>query len=316
MIPLLMSLLLTPAVAQDRGARGDDAAFDPDADAPYDPGAKDRLYYSNAAFARVNPLGLIDIFRVGWRRRLSTKDSLLFRDTYWFTGVNVLATPANTRIGLYSEAQILAVLRVFGEINGVGYYGTFDQIMSWDDPDATFSDDTIATLGEAGESAATMGWVVNLGGTVRAAAGPIALRSTAQVTRYDLNLPDGDVVFYDQYWDRLAPDKGWMVLNDLDMLLLAGKARIGVRHTFTDQLGGGGVDGGMAQHRVGPLLAYQFHDKPKGTRFNQPTAFLVVQWWAKHPYRTGVEQPGAVPLIAAGFAFNGDLTGPVGPQPQ
>lgn len=310
MLALLLTLLTSPAMAQDRGARGDDAAFDPNSEEEYDPGALDRLYYTNATFVRVNPLGLVDQFKVGWRRRLSEKDSLLFRDTYWFTGLNVMATPAYSRVGLYSEAQILAVLRVFAEVNGVGYFGTFDQVMSWDDPNAKFSDQTIAALGETGDFAATTGWVLNAGGTVRGAVGPVVLRSTAQVTRYDLALPDGDVVFYDQFWDRLAPDKGWMVLNDLDVLVLAGKARIGARHTFTDQLGGGGTDGGLAQHRLGPLLAYQFHDKKKGTRFNQPTAFLLCQWWLKHPYRAGQEQPQGLPLLALGFAFNGDLIGP------
>lgn len=305
MFALLFALLSTPALAQDRGARGDDVAFTQDDDAVYDAGPRDRLSYTNATFARVNPLGFVDLFRIGWKRRLSQKDSLLSRDTYAFTAVNVMATPAYSRLGLYSEAQLLAIFRIFGEINSVGYYGSFDQVMSWDDPAAVFSDQTIAAREQF---APTTGWVVNAGATLRAAVGPVAVRSTAQVTHYDLNLPDGDVVFYDQFWDRLAPDRGWMVLNDLDILLLAGSARIGVRHTFSDEIGGTpGTDGSLAQHRVGPLLAYQFHDKPKGTAFNQPTAFLVCQWWAQHPYRTGQEQPAGLPLIAVGFAFNGDL---------
>jgi hypothetical protein len=306
MVALFLAFFISIGAAQDRGARGDDVAFARDDDAVYEAGPRDRLSYTNASFARVNPLGLINVFRVGWKRRLSQKDSLLFRDTYAFAAANVLATPAKTRLGVYGEAQLLSVFRVFAEVNSVGYYGTIDQVMSWDDPAAVFSDQTIAARGG---SAPTTGWVVNTGATVRAAVGPVAIRSTAQVSHYDLNLPDGDVVFYDQFWDRLAPDGGWMVLNDLDVLLLAGNARIGVRHTFTDQIGGtSGVDSSLAHHRVGPLLAYQFHDKPKGTRFNQPTAFLVCQWWAQHPYRTGQEQPAGLPLIAVGFAFNGDLS--------
>lgn len=305
MFALLIALLTAPATAQDRGARGDDVAFAQGDDGTYDAGPRDRLSYTNATFARVNPLGFVDLFRIGWKRRLSQKDSLLFRDTYMFTAVNLMATPAYTRLGVYSEAQVLALFRVFGEINSVGYYGTFDQVMSWDDPAATFSDQTIA---DRGEFTPTTGWVFNAGATLRAAAGPVAIRSTAQVTRYDLNLPENDVVFYDQFWDRLATDGGWMVLNDLDVLVLAGKSRIGVRHTFTDQIGGTkGTDGSLAQHRVGPLLAYQFNDKPKGTAFNQPTAFMVCQWWAQHPYRTGQEQPAGLPLVALGFAFNGDV---------
>lgn len=128
------------------------------------------------------------------------------------------------------------------------------------------------------------------------------------LTRYDLDLQDGDVVFYDQYWDRLAPDGGWMALNDADILALVNKTRIGLRHTFNDELGNdSGADSALANHRLGPLFAYQFHDKKPGNRFNQPTAFVIAQWWLQHPYRAGQEQPQGLPLIAAGFAFNGDL---------
>jgi hypothetical protein len=137
---------------------------------------------------------------------------------------------------------------------------------------------------------------------VQAAAGPIAVRTTPQVTRYDLALPDGDVAFYDQFWDRLAPDGGFMVLDDTDLLVLAGPVRAGVRHTFSDHLDGTGGDAGIAHHRVGPLVAWQLADRPPGAPTNDPTVFVLAQWWLQHPYRTG-----AFPLIAAGFAFTGDL---------
>lgn len=277
------------------------------ADEPYEPAPAHRLHYNNATFARINPLGLVDQFRVGWRARLSSRDSTLLRDTYSFVGANVIATPAYSRLGLYAEAQVLAVLRVFGEVDGVGYYGTFDQVLSWDDPTARYSDRALSDLGAAGAHAATTGWVWHLGGTLRAAVGPVAVRSTAQVTQYDLSLPDGDTVFYDQFWDRLAPDGGLMILNDADVLVVLEHARIGVRHTVSAGLDDAPGDGGIATHRVGPLLAWQFFDDAPGARFNQPTAFLLTQWWVQHPYRTGGEQPAGLPLIAAGFAFNGDL---------
>ncbi|MFT4623471.1 MAG: hypothetical protein ACI8PZ_002127 [Myxococcota bacterium] len=35
--------------------------------------------------------------------------------------------------------------------------------------------------------------------------------------------------------------------------------------------------------------------------------FAIAQWWAQHPYRTGDEQPAALPLIAFGVSFDGDL---------
>ena len=298
--------LVLAAAAQDRGARGDDAAFGGEAEEVVEMAPRDRLYYTNATFGRVNPLGFVDFYRLGWRRRLSTRDSLLFRDTYSFVATEVMATPAYTRLGVYAEAQLLAILRLYASYSGVGYYGTFDQILSWPEPTVRYSDQRIEAQGDA--AVATLGTVFTTGGTLRAAVGPVAVRSTVAFTRYDLDLPDGDVVFYDQYWDRLAPDGGWMVLNDADVLALIGKARVGLRHTFTDEVGTRSkADHGVATHRVGPLLAWQFHDKPAPTRFNQPTVFAIAQWWLQHPYRAGQEQPQGLPLIAAGFAFNGDL---------
>lgn len=303
---MIGAMVAALALAQDRG---DDAAVEP-VDAAYVPAPRDRLFYSNATFVRVNPLGLIDTARVGWQRRLSTRDSVLLRDTYTFVGPSVMLTPAYARVGGYAEAQLLAVLRVFGSAEGIAYFGTFDQVLSFPDPGAARYDDrTLAALGEQGLQAPRTGWVTTLGATLRAAVGPVAVRTTPQITRFDLGLPDGDVAFYDQFWDRLAPDGGWMVLDDTDLLVLAGKARIGARHTFSDHLDGTAGDAGVAHHRVGPLFAWQFAEKPAGARFNHPTLFVLAQWWLQHPYRAGQVQPAGLPLVAAGFAFDGDLAG-------
>jgi hypothetical protein len=44
-------------------------------------------------------------------------------------------------------------------------------------------------------------------------------------------------------------------------------------------------------------------------RWYNPTAFLLVQWWAKHRYRTGAEDGvgAGVPYIVLGFSFEGDF---------
>jgi len=270
------------------------------------PAPTDRLYYTNANFGRVNPLGGVELFRVGWRHRLSDSDHILLQDTYTFVAAEVMATPAYTRVGVFAEAQFLAIARVYAQYSGVGYYGNFSQVQSWDSNAVRYSDQTLEA--SEGDAYATLGSVFTTGGTLRGAAGPLVIRSTVALTNQNLNLRDGDVVFYDQYWDRLAPDGGWMVLNDADLMVLAGKARLGARHTFTDELGNSDpVDSAMATHRVGPLLAWEFSAKEAGASFNHPTLFLISQWWLAHPYRAGEEQSQAMPLVAVGFAFNGDL---------
>jgi hypothetical protein len=275
-------------------------------DEAYTPPSRDRLWYSNASYVRVNPLGLVNSPRVGWQRRLSTSDSVLLQDTCTFVGPIATVTPAWTRLGGYAESQLLAVLRVFGEVTAVGYYGTFDQVLTFP-ADGRFSDQAIEA--EGGRAEAALGWTLTLGGTVRAAVGPIAARSTAQALRFDLGGVADGAYFYDQLSDRLAPDEGWLLLNDADLLYVGDKLRLGARYTFTDTLDGSrGTDGSVAHHRLGPLFAWQFTDKAPGARFNQPTLFVLAQWWLQHPYRAGQEQPQALPLIAVGFVFNGDLS--------
>lgn len=286
-----MLALFLAAFAQDRGARADDAAYAAEDGEDYVPAPRTRLWYSNALFGRVNPLGLTLLHKVGIRQRLSTRDSLLFRDTYTFAGVNLMVTPAYTRFGLYAEAQVLSILRVFGQVEGVGYYGTFDQVITFD-PDARWSDRAIDD--RADDASTAFGWVLTAGVTLRAAVGPIAVRSTPQITRFDLGL--NGAWFYDQFWDRLAPDRGVMFLADTDLLYVGDKLRLGTRYTVSETFGApSGTDAARAQHRIGPLFAWQFADKKPGTKFNQPTLFVLAQWWLQHPYRAGNEQPAGLP---------------------
>jgi hypothetical protein len=268
---------------------------------------KHRLWYSNATFARLNPLGLIDAFSMGWRYRLMDSDSVLFEDTYTLLGVSARASPAFGRLGARAEISPIAVWKAWGTIEGVGYFGSFDQITGFSDADAVYDDDTLEQLGQG---TAMMGWVVTAGTVLQAKAGPVAVRSTFQATRYDLDMEEGDRFFYDQFWDRLAPDEQWMVLNDLDMMGVFEHARVGARWTWSDALiEEGDAVAGLAHHRVGPLFAWQFKDEPPGTRFNRPTVFALAQWWMQHPHRDGTVSSQAMPLIALGLAFQGDLVG-------
>ncbi|MGC6493764.1 MAG: hypothetical protein ACON5B_13095 [Myxococcota bacterium] len=272
---------------------------------------KHRLYYSNAVFARVNPLGLINQLTMGWRYRLidADPDSTLFGDTYTLLGLSSRASPAFGRIGVHAEIMPIAVFRAWVDYEFVGFFGTFDQVAGFDSASAMYSDQTLRALDRKHRA---IGTVLTTGAVLQGKVGPVAIRSTFQATRFDIGLEDADDnFFYDQYWDRLAPNRQFMFLNDFDVLGLFGPVRVGARWTWSDALvGDNDTDAGLAHHRVGPLFAYTFHDRGPGARFNQPTIFLLTQWWAQHPYRAGQEQPQGLPLIALGFAFNGDLMGP------
>ena len=42
-------------------------------------------------------------------------------------------------------------------------------------------------------------------------------------------------------------------------------------------------------------------------RWYNPTAILLVQWWAQHRWRTGEDVHPAMPYIVLGFSFEGDF---------
>ena len=44
-----------------------------------------------------------------------------------------------------------------------------------------------------------------------------------------------------------------------------------------------------------------------GAAFNNPTVFVLIQWWAKHRFRTGADTSGALPLMGVGFQKTGDF---------
>jgi hypothetical protein len=142
----------------------------------------------------------------------------------------------------------------------------------------------------------------------------LVLRSQARVVYGSLQLRGGDVVYYDQFYDVAAPNRGWFLTNDLDVLWQSsdGKFVGGARYTLTIPFYGSGyVRPGEAaadnsMHRIGPFLAYTFFSKD-GASFNNPTVFLLAQWWAKHRYRSGQEVNAGLPLIGLGFQMTGDF---------
>lgn len=67
--------------------------------------------------------------------------------------------------------------------------------------------------------------------------GPVGFRDFTRLTTSQLKLRDGDVAWYDQYDDVLAPSGGLVLNNDTDLLwvsdfgLTAG-ARFSISHPF------------------------------------------------------------------------------------
>ena len=285
-------------------------AGEADAGEAYRPPNRDTLWYTNSLFVRVNPLGLIDTFRLGYKHRLQVSDTAFGRDAYVFAGASVVASPAFGRIGAHVEVEPVSPLRFSATYEFVGYFGTFGQVQGFPGPDVDYSDSALEVGDEAGRDHPRIGHVLTLGAQAKFKVEWFAFRNTFTAVRYDLNLPAGEVAFYDQTYDRLAPDGGFLLLNDLDLMGVFHHLRVGARYTWTDSLYAGSPEtapGDMPNHRLGPMLAWQFRDGVDRSRWDRPTIFLLTQWWLQHPWRTGADTSQALPLIALGLSFEGDM---------
>jgi hypothetical protein len=290
------------------------------------PPPQHRLVYRNLLVVRLNPLGLLDEGRLSYRYRLYRSDSPALRDNFVSLGLAPALSPAYGKLGFVAEFQPLTVLQLWGMYELVGTFGTFRQLQSFPSAGSHFSDTELYArdalpAGDALRPYATTGTQLTLGATLQLKVGPVAVRNMFRMVRPDMTLRAGDTVFYDITHDVLAPNRGWYLLNDADVLYQTGRgltaglrwssshAFYGAEH-FTPEL----QTAVPTTHRLGPVVAYTFAEQD-GARFNAPTVLLLVNWWLAHRYRTGVDSPQAFPYLALGFSFSGDLL-PVPPPAE
>ena len=272
---------------------------------PLKPPPDFRIYYDSLSVARVNPLGLQEKFNLHARWRLLDKpvESTLFGDTWASVGATAAATPAWARGGVFAQVSPISILRLTASYEGIGYFGTFDQVQGFADPaTADYSPKAL----EAGDPRAVAGTVLSLEGRVQAKVGPIAVRNTTLGARYNLAVDAGDVAFVDQIFDAMIPTKGWTIQNDTDVLYVAGRFSGGLRWThLAPQLDSEEARQRAQIDRLGPLLSYRIVED-RGSGFDAATLFLLPQWHLRHPYRAGQEVSQAIPYVVLGFGFVGD----------
>lgn len=149
--------------------------------------------------------------------------------------------------------------------------------------------------------------------TVLAKLGPIVIRDDLMFTYSKLDLRNGSNFYYHPRLDVLAPNEGWFLHNDSDVIymtdfgLLAG-VRASVTHAFYDDAlaGGPAADDNVPMFRLGPVAAYTIFDKP-GAAFNKPTFIAHAAWWLKHRDRTGDDVSQGIPYVTIAFRAEGDL---------
>lgn len=278
------------------------------------------ITYRNLAVARLNPLGLINIGQATYRHRLYASESMAFRDNFFGVGLAPAVSPAFGRLGVVAELQPASFLQLWASYEFIRYFGTFDFLQSFRSPYANFSDTRLGELSalpsdDPAANYAASGTQFNVGATLQAKVGPVAVRNLFRLMRPDYDLREGDRLVYDILFDALAPNGGWYFNNDTELLwlfdfgLTAG-LRWTVTHAFyraEDYLAGEDPSNPNTMHRLGPMFAYSFW-KDRGGAFDNPTALLIANWWLDHRFRTGEDVSQAFPYLVIGFSFTGDLT--------
>ncbi len=273
------------------------------------------LHYDNLVAVRMNPIGVVNLFRLGYRRVLWTRPGQLFEGTYADIKAQAFLNPAYARVGPLVEVMPLAIVRLSARYTYAGYWNAFGLLQSFPSATADASPSDLRDNADAGETYATGGHVVTLQGLVQARFLGVALRDEVTAQWSKLDLRDGDVVFHEQFFDLLVPNAGWVFVNDLDLFytfdfgLVVG-ARYTVTHAVYENRHFAPAEvpsnPNTPHHRVGPAVLYTFFRRP-GARFDNLTFILLAQWWARHRYRTGQDVHAAYPYLVLGLGFDGQL---------
>jgi hypothetical protein len=269
------------------------------------------VVWSNTTAFRLNPLGLISSTNMAYRYRLYESDSPALANNFVSFGAEPAISPAWFRGGPFIDIQPASVANFRAGYEYVGYFGTFDQVLSFEDPNAEYDDDTLAELGEAGQNAPTTGTVMYLRALLQAKVGPVAIRNTLRFNRFNVDLPEGDTVYYEQTWDILVPGNGWMFTNDAELLyltnfgLVAG-IRYNVTNAFYDEFPNSDENENGPIHRVGPLISYALMNDP-GSSFETLSLFTLINWHVTHRYRAGQLVNQAIPYFAIGVKMTGQI---------
>ncbi len=272
-----------------------------------------RIAYESTLGARLNPLGLELQYSLAYRHRLYASDSAALRDNYFGVVLNPTLNPAITRFGVALEFRPLTLLQFQGGVHQVGYVGSFKHLQTFPSASADFSDTARDVRGDAGANHPRHGLEAFARTVALAKLGPIVIRDDLMFTYSKLALTNDDPVYYHPRFDVLAPDSGWFLHNDSDVVFMSDFGLIaGVRNSLThafipdEALGGSAAEDNSPMLRLGPLAAFTIFDHP-GERFNKPTIIAMAQWWLLHRFRTGEDVHQGIPLVTIAFRFEGDL---------
>ena len=233
-----------------------------------------RFIWRNLFAGRLNPLGLINRFEMGWRVQLIDKPGKIYRDSQISVLLHTAVSPAFTHVGGRIEVQPLTVVRLGVTYAFMGSHGIFDFVQPFDDPNAEFDDTTLDDRKDL--NMATTGHYLEPGVLLQAALGPVAVRNETKGYYRRVGGVAKGGYFWDPSLDVLYANNRWALTNDADLFYLFDFGlTAGARYTLTHVFYSGNVDldgpagDNVTTHRVGPAILYKFFEDDPPTAFKR-----------------------------------------------
>lgn len=304
----------------------DDGTAPPAAAKP-DPriGDKHSIQYTSLLAPRVNPLGLEERLWIGYQYRLYNKQKTILDGSNIGIFFRPILSPAIALVGATVQVQPAAVLRLRATYSYVAYFSTFQYFQSFQSPHDDFSETRLGALADAGQNYVSTGHQVELEALLQARYKGLVLRNTFVADYNSMKMRGDDDLFYDVRIDALVANRGWVIINDTDLVWLQelkGKRRpsvmAGARASVTAAFypesvyepGDPLTNPNGPAFKLGPEIGYIFYDqREKRSRFNKPTLLLIPQWNIVHRWRTGRDVSTAMPTIVMAFVFSGQVWG-------
>lgn len=296
---------------------------------PVDIGDKHSITYTSLLAPRINPLGLEERLWIGYQYRLYDKNKTILNGSNIGVFFRPVVSPAIALMGATLQIQPAAVLRFRATYSWVAYFGTFQYMQSYQSPYDDFSETRLDAQADATDDPltnyATTGHQIELEALLQARYKELVIRSTTTADYNILNLRGDDDLFYAVRVEAMAPNRGWILYNDTDVVwlhdfkttrhpsLLLGARASTIMPFYPERVYEEGdviENPNGPQFRLGPEIGYIFYDRPdRFPRFNRPTLLLLPQWNILHRWRTGRDVSTAFPTIIMAFVFTGQLWG-------
>lgn len=247
------------------------------------------LEYKNTAVLKGNPSTLLAVPELSYRFQIENLNVGL--------SVRPLISLSHFRPEVEIEFSPFESLQLRA---GIAHGIYFESLYGFSGPTGNASDGNRARLQGNNGSANFF----NLSGQLKLHFSKFIFRNHLK-TSYAIYDPKNSNFVYEELLDILVAKEGWFYSNELDFLYLySSKWVLGLRYTTSNAFVMN-LDT-TATHRIGPIASHVFFSNPNST-LETFSAFILLNWYMQHPFRSGQESSRLLPYSAVGFTITGSL---------